>query len=74
MSDHEKFAQVAHQKWDNEQIAHFFERIAHFFAKNERLPMSEFPDPAAKEEISAELEIVVTANIETWNLGIGVQP
>ena len=25
--------------------------------------MSEFPDPAAKEEISAELEIVVTAKM-----------
>ena len=29
MSDHERIAQVAHQKWANEWIAHFFERIAH---------------------------------------------
>ena len=29
MSDHERFAQVAHQKWANEWITHFFERIAH---------------------------------------------
>ena len=29
MSHNEWFAQVAHQKWTNEQIACFFERIAH---------------------------------------------
>ena len=28
-SDHEWIAQVAHQKWLNEQIARFFEQIAH---------------------------------------------
>ena len=28
MSDREQIAQVAHQKWANEWIAHFFERIA----------------------------------------------
>ena len=39
MSDCERFAQVAHQKWANEQIARFSEQMAHsliFFAKNER--------------------------------------
>ena len=29
MSDHEQIAQVAHQKWGNEQIARFYEQIAH---------------------------------------------
>ena len=29
MSNHEQIAQVAHEKWANEQIAHFFEQIAH---------------------------------------------
>ena len=29
MSNHEQIAQVAHQKWANEQIASFFEQIAH---------------------------------------------
>ena len=29
MSDCEQIAQVAHQKWANEWIAHFFEQIAH---------------------------------------------
>ena len=49
MSDHERFAQVVHQKWANEWIAHFFERIAHslfFGLKTSNLlgkPMSEFP-------------------------------
>ena len=46
----ERIAQVAHQKWANERIAHFFERIApllSFFAiktsDSLRKPMSEFP-------------------------------
>ena len=45
----ERIAQVAHQKWANEWIAHFFERIAHsliFGQKTSNLhgkPMSEFP-------------------------------
>ena len=51
LSDHERFAQVAHQKWATERIAHFFEKMsdwanrslfwancsfAYFLAKNER--------------------------------------
>ena len=36
MSDHEWFAQVAHDKWANEQIAPFSERIAHSLTKNEQ--------------------------------------
>ena len=58
MSDHERFAQVAHQKWMNEWIAcffskwvnhSFFEQIAHSLIflqktiKSPRKPMSEFP-------------------------------
>ena len=45
----ERIAQVAHQKWANEQIARFFELIAHsliFSQKTSdslRKPMSEFP-------------------------------
>ena len=38
MSNCEISAQVAHQKWANEQIAHFFEQIAHlliFSQKNQ---------------------------------------
>ena len=30
MSDREQIAQVAHQKWANEQIAGFLEQIAHW--------------------------------------------
>ena len=29
MSNHEQIAQVAHQKWANEQIAHVFDRIVY---------------------------------------------
>ena len=49
ISNHEQIAQVAHQKWANEQITCFFERIAHlliFLQKTSdslRKPMSEFP-------------------------------
>ena len=49
MSDHERIAHVAHQKWANKQIASFFEQIAHsliFLQKTSdwlRKPMSEFP-------------------------------
>ena len=49
MSNREIFAQVAHQKWKNEQIAHFFERIAHLLIFSQktsdslRKPMKEFP-------------------------------
>ena len=49
MSDHEQIAQVAHQKWANEWIAHFFEWIAHsliFWQKTSDSlgnQMSEFP-------------------------------
>ena len=49
MSDHERFAQVAHQKWAKEQISCFFEQIAHsliFLQKMShslRKPMSKFP-------------------------------
>ena len=50
MSDHEQIAQVAHQKWANEQIARFFERIAHSLTRilqkmidSLRKLMSEFP-------------------------------
>ena len=32
----EQIAQVAHQKWANEQISHFFERIAHSLMGNLR--------------------------------------
>ena len=45
----EQIAQVTHQKWANERIARFFERITHslIFSKNTndalRKPMSEFP-------------------------------
>ena len=48
MSHHEQIAQVTHQKWPNEQIAHFFERIDHsliFLLKTSdslRKPLSEF--------------------------------
>ena len=49
MSDHERIPQVAHQKWANEWIAHFFEPIAHLLIFGQktsdslRKPMSEFP-------------------------------
>ena len=49
MSNCEQITQVAHQKWANDWIAHFFERIAHslfFGQKTSDLlvnQMSEFP-------------------------------
>ena len=49
MSGHERFAQFAHQKWANERINLFLERIAHsliFLQKTSDSlvkPMSEFP-------------------------------
>ena len=49
MSDCERIAQVAHQKWVNEWIAHFFERIAHSLIFGQKTSdslgnqMSEFP-------------------------------
>ena len=49
MSDREKIAQVAHQKWAIEWIAHFFERIAHSLIFGQQTSdslgnqMSEFP-------------------------------
>ena len=52
MSNREIFAQVAHQKWANEQIAHFFERITHlpiFSQKNQQFTQKtdeRIPNPA----------------------------
>ena len=49
MRNRERIAQVAHQKWVNERIAHFFEQITHsliFGQKSSdslRKPMNEFP-------------------------------
>ena len=49
MSDCERIAQVAHQKWANEWIAHFFEQIAHSLIFGQKTSnsfgnqMSEFP-------------------------------
>ena len=49
MSNHERIAQVAHQKWANEWIAHFFEQIAHLLIFGQKTSdslgnqMSEFP-------------------------------
>ena len=49
MSDCEQIAQVAHQKWANEWIAHFFERIAHLLIFGQKTSdslgnkMSKFP-------------------------------
>ena len=37
MSDREQIAQVAHQKWANEWIAHFFEWIAHLLIFGKKL-------------------------------------
>ena len=61
-SDHERFAQFAQRKWKivnkslrsltkNEWIAHFFERIAHFWAKHKRFSRKSderIPSPARK--------------------------
>ena len=49
MNDHELIAQVAHQKWANEWIAHFVEGIAHSLIFGQKKSnslgnqMSEFP-------------------------------
>ena len=36
MNNHERFAQVAHDKWANEQIAPFSERIAHSLFRSQK--------------------------------------
>ena len=46
--DHERIAQVAHQKWANEWIARFFERITHLLIFGQKTSdsfgrMSKFP-------------------------------
>ena len=49
MSDHERIAQVSHQKWANEWNTHFFEQIAYSLIFGQKIsdslgkPMSEFP-------------------------------
>ena len=49
MSDHERIAQVAHQKLANEWIAHFFQQMAHLLIFGQKTSgslgnqMSEFP-------------------------------
>ena len=49
MIDRERITQVAHQKWVNEWMAHFFERIAHSLIFGQKMIdslgklMSEFP-------------------------------
>ena len=49
MSNRERIAQVAHKKWANERIAHFFERIAHLLILEQKTSdslgklMNEFP-------------------------------
>ena len=49
LSDHEQIAQVVHQKWAIEWIAHFLERIAHSLIFGQKMSdslgnqMSEFP-------------------------------
>ena len=49
MSGRERIAQVAHQKWANEWITHFFEQIAYSLIFGQKTidslwkPMSEFP-------------------------------
>ena len=37
MSDCEQIAQVAHDKWVNEQITLFFEQIAHFLFHSQKM-------------------------------------
>ena len=59
MSDHARFAQVAPKKWANEQIARFFERIAHLliFCTNDQFTQKtdeRIPNP---ESISPPLPL-----------------
>ncbi len=55
MSDCEQIAQVTHQKWANEWIARFFERIAHLLIFGQKTsdslgkPMSEFQALAGRQ-------------------------
>ena len=68
MSDGERIAQVTHQKWGNEWIAQFFERIAHSLIFGQKMsdslgkPMSEFPalrvaTPSKNKKDSVLIEI-----------------
>ena len=56
----ERIAQVAYQKWANEQIACFFEQIAHSLRK----PMSEFPALTYSYRISYWMDEHGTTTVE----------
>ena len=68
MSEHERIAQVANQKWANERIACFFEQIAYLLIFSQktsdllRKPMSEFPALSCSYlfGFSAEIQIFLT--------------
>ena len=69
MSDRERSAQVAHQKWANERIARFFEGIAHSLIFGQKTsdslgkPMSEFP-ALVLYLVSREISLCVKGNFE----------
>ena len=77
MTDHERIAQVAHQKWANEWIARFFERIAHaliFSQKNKRFAQKtdeRIPSPAfCPQDVLSEggrSNCNTVLNIIKWN-------
>ena len=71
-SNHEQIAQVAHQKWANEGIGRFFERIAHsliFSQKTSnslRKPMSEFP--ALQRTVQNCQVLHLMPKVDWWNV------
>ena len=70
MRNRERIAQVAHQKWVNEQIARFFEQIAHslIFSQKRttslRKPMSEFPALHISEQAHTFFFVSYTVHVQ----------
>ena len=64
MSDREQIAQGVHQKWANEWIARFFERIGHSLifgqktSKSLGKPMSEFPALIKTQQVSYSMGLI----------------
>ena len=62
MTNHEQIAQVAHKKWVNEQIARFFEWIAHSLIFSQKTSdslrklKSEFPTLVVNDYIDTEFQ------------------
>ena len=57
MSEGERFSQVAHQKWANEQIAQNFEQIAHISSIFSKKTDERISNPASPNTASDGLKV-----------------